>query len=216
MPSTHPSFPLAARLHRRWVASLGVQGLLLDGVRLALLSLAEQLSLEGRLGPSAHTAPLDRSPIPPTGGVPQAVDSAAVVRPPVNGTPDGSALASNGASSGSSNGISGLDKSADRTTALPPEKIADVGATEQAVSAGKLEASLMAETVAAIPRTKEGVQVLIKRLSDMLGGLDDVKDYHLIAQVDDDFYALWKELERKMQRHRQSEARLHLKDMFRI
>lgn len=212
MASNHPSFPLAARLHRRWVASLGVQGLLLDGVRLALLALAEQLSLEGRLGPSAHHTSPDRSPVPPTGGVPQAGDSTPAARPPVKGAPDGSALVSHG--------HAGSDKPAERSAASAPasapEKVADAGATEQAVPPGKLEAALMAESVAAIPRTKEGVQVLIKRLSDMLGGLDDVKDYHLIAQVDDDFYALWKELERKMQRHRQSEARLHLKDMFRI
>jgi hypothetical protein len=66
------------------------------------------------------------------------------------------------------------------------------------------------------PYTAEAVRTVIQLLRDTVSALDDVKDYDLIKDIDEDMYQLWKELERKMQRHRQSEARFQLKDMFRI
>jgi hypothetical protein len=66
------------------------------------------------------------------------------------------------------------------------------------------------------PRDAEGLRVLITHLREVLARLDDVADYVAIGDIDDDMYRLWKELERKMQLHRQSEAKFQLQDMFRI
>ena len=67
-----------------------------------------------------------------------------------------------------------------------------------------------------LPTSTEDVRTLISRMRDTIDNLDDVESFGLIEDVDDDMYQLWKELERKMQRHRQSEAKHQLKDMFSI
>jgi len=56
----------------------------------------------------------------------------------------------------------------------------------------------------------------IATLRESLRALDDVADYVTVEELDDEMYTLWKELERKMQKHRQSQARYELSDMFRI
>jgi hypothetical protein len=66
------------------------------------------------------------------------------------------------------------------------------------------------------PRTAEELQTLITYLKETILHLDDVQDYETVRAIDDDMYHLWKELERKMQLHRQSEARFQLREMFRI
>lgn len=66
------------------------------------------------------------------------------------------------------------------------------------------------------PRSAEELRGLITYLKDSILQLDDVKDYETVRAIDDDMYYLWKELERKMQLHRQSEARFQLREMFRI
>lgn len=67
-----------------------------------------------------------------------------------------------------------------------------------------------------LPRQTEDVRALIQCMRDTLEHLDDVGDFDTVGAVDDDMYQLWRELERKMQLHRQSEAKHQLKDMFRI
>ena len=62
----------------------------------------------------------------------------------------------------------------------------------------------------------EGLGGLMETLRQALVQLDDVKDYALVEALDNQMYQLWKELERTMQRHRRSEARYQLKEMFRI
>ncbi len=62
----------------------------------------------------------------------------------------------------------------------------------------------------------EGLGGLIETLRQALVGLDDVRDYDIVDALDNQMYQLWKELERTMQRHRRSEARYQLKEMFRI
>lgn len=85
------------------------------------------------------------------------------------------------------------------------------------VSASETVAPAVASApLLAPPYTAEAVRAVIQALRDTVSALDDVKDYDLIKDIDEDMYQLWKELERKMQRHRQSEARFQLKDMFRI
>ncbi len=70
--------------------------------------------------------------------------------------------------------------------------------------------------IGAHPHTVEGVRALLLHVRETLERLDDVKDYLTIGEVDDDMYLLWKDLERKMQLHRQSEAKFQLREMFRI
>ncbi len=65
-------------------------------------------------------------------------------------------------------------------------------------------------------RSPEGLGFLIESLKKALMQLDDVQDYALVEALDNQMYQLWKELERTMQRHRRSEARFQLKEMFRI
>ena len=67
-----------------------------------------------------------------------------------------------------------------------------------------------------LPRSSDTVRNLIAYLRNTILQLDDVKDFSVIENVDNDMYELWKELERKMQRHRRSEAKHQLKNMFRI
>lgn len=74
----------------------------------------------------------------------------------------------------------------------------------------------MEQSTGAPSRTVDGMRALIHGLEAALEQLDDVEDYPTIGEIDDDMYGLWKELERKMQRHRQSEAKAQLKGMFRI
>ncbi len=62
----------------------------------------------------------------------------------------------------------------------------------------------------------EGLGKLMETLRQALVQLDDVQDYSLVEALDNQMYQLWKELERTMQRHRRSEARFQLKEMFRI
>ena len=72
------------------------------------------------------------------------------------------------------------------------------------------------ETNANLPRNEEEVRTLVARLRAVLGNLDDVKDFETVGNIDEELYQLWRELERKMQVHRQSEAKHQLKDMFRL
>lgn len=67
-----------------------------------------------------------------------------------------------------------------------------------------------------LPRATDDVRALVQRMRDTLDNLDDVADYDVVGAVDDDLYQLWRELERKMQKHRQSEAKHQLKGMFSI
>lgn len=90
-----------------------------------------------------------------------------------------------------------------------------VSATGETVGNG-LPNGVLADGGVALPRTEDGIRSLIETLSQSISALDDVKDYDLIRSIDDNMYTLWKELERKMQRHRQSEAKYQLEGMFRI
>lgn len=72
------------------------------------------------------------------------------------------------------------------------------------------------EKSAHLPRNEEEVRTLVARLRAVLGNLDDVKDFETVGKIDEELYQLWRELERKMQNHRQSEAKHQLKDMFRL
>jgi len=80
----------------------------------------------------------------------------------------------------------------------------------------RAEGGRMEQSTGAPSRTVDGMRALIHGLEAALEQLDDVEDYPTIGEIDDDMYGLWKELERKMQRHRQSEAKAQLKGMFRI
>lgn len=97
------------------------------------------------------------------------------------------------------------------TVAVPSSSSLSSASPVASVAAPVEAASLLAP-----PYTAEAVRTVIQLLRDTVSALDDVKDYDLIKDIDEDMYQLWKELERKMQRHRQSEARFQLKDMFRI
>ena len=68
----------------------------------------------------------------------------------------------------------------------------------------------------AFPRTPEELKASIEHLKQAILKLDDVHDWETVRAIDDDMYYLWKELEHKMQAHRQSEARFQLREMFRI
>lgn len=67
-----------------------------------------------------------------------------------------------------------------------------------------------------LPHNEGDIRALIQRLRDTIDNLDDVEAFDVVEAVDDDMYQLWKELERKMQSHRRSEAKHQLKDMFTI
>lgn len=64
--------------------------------------------------------------------------------------------------------------------------------------------------------TESALREAILELREAIAHLDDVQAFDTIRAIDNDMYHLWKELERKMQRHRQSEAKAQLKGMFNL
>ncbi|MFM7204423.1 MAG: hypothetical protein ACKO6N_26925 [Myxococcota bacterium] len=177
---------LAGRLRQQLATSLGVQVLLLDAARTTLARVALQLS-----GESLST--------------------------PLDGTREGT---QDGTREGTREGEPRLGLETPTishpaaTVAVPSSSSLSSAAPVGSVAAGA--APVEAASLLAPPYTAEAVRTVIQLLRDTVSALDDVKDYDLIKDIDEDMYQLWKELERKMQRHRQSEARFQLKDMFRI
>lgn len=80
----------------------------------------------------------------------------------------------------------------------------------------KVDEDIVEAADPALPKEEEPVRSMINHLRDIIENLDDVEDFDVMEKVDDDMYQLWRELERKMQRHKQSEAKHQLKDMFSI
>lgn len=103
-------------------------------------------------------------------------------------------------------------RSADR---ISPRQ-ADHRASRPGASVGNGASLSSIDTHGPHPKETEELRSLINFVKDAILNLDDVRDYEVVRAIDDDMYYLWKELERKMQAHRQSEAKFQLREMFRI
>lgn len=221
----NPPLTLAARLHRRFIASLGVQGLLLDAGRQVLSAAAQRLAHELTVVPEGDPAP--RKDAGPRSSRANPMGGAAPASAPPSPASSPASPASSSAMSGASVSAApvGVAVEAALTEGASPQGGVVNGSVTSPptlilISNNSGSAATAAVTgeapIPTLPHTEEGIRALIETLSQSISALDDVKDYDLIRAIDDNMYNLWKELERKMQRHRQSEARFQLKDMFRI